>query len=65
MSLTSSEYTKFSKLLVDLVDFEDNMNSWEQNFLKDMISKDEAYGDESYLSPEQWEILFKLEEKYL
>lgn len=63
MSLTEDEMVLVEHILTKCEESHEKMNDWERKFTADQRERFEKYGADMHLSPKQWAVLRKIEDR--
>jgi hypothetical protein len=61
--ITEEEQEKLEHIINHVSDYFNNISEWEQKFMTDIRNKYERYTLNLRLSPKQWAVLEKIDEK--
>ncbi len=64
-ALDPKNYAEFNRILEELAPEVDNLNGASQSFAKDMIEKNQLYGERVFVSPKQLDWLKRLHEEFV
>ena len=61
--MTEKEFKQMQKIEAEVDKSWDDLSSWEQTFIEDILSRFEMYGQKTLISKKQWDIIERISEK--
>lgn len=64
-NLTAKEFAWLQRIEADVDKAWDDLNGFEKRFIEDLLERFRRFGERTFISPKQWEIITRISEKII